>query len=132
MGSGVNWQDQNGGKLLQFGTGVVRTRRHHSPDGIGIGNRQSDSVENEHRFHEIMKLTGKLNVDGRVYFSPVKCFKFRLVFQIFFQIVEASTSDFEHIGELGNGTCGHVVKMRYRSTGHVMAIKVCCIFRLSF
>lgn len=60
----VNWQEQNGSRLLHFGTGVQPRRRGLSPDGIV--NRQSDSVENERRFHEIMKLTGKLNVDGRV------------------------------------------------------------------
>ncbi|OWF39499.1 Dual specificity mitogen-activated protein kinase kinase 7 [Mizuhopecten yessoensis] len=32
-------------------------------------------------------------------------------------------SDLEHLGELGHGTCGHVVKMRHKRTNHLMAVK---------
>ena len=28
------------------------------------------------------------------------------------------------LGELGHGTCGHVVKMRHARTGHHLAVKV--------
>ena len=33
-------------------------------------------------------------------------------------------SDLEPLGELGHGTCGHVVKMRHKKTGAQMAVKV--------
>jgi len=33
-------------------------------------------------------------------------------------------SELEHAGELGHGSCGHVVKMRHRKTGVLMAVKV--------
>jgi hypothetical protein len=28
------------------------------------------------------------------------------------------------VSELGSGTCGHVIKMRYKQTAHFMAVKV--------
>ncbi|KAJ6636226.1 Dual specificity mitogen-activated protein kinase kinase hemipterous [Pseudolycoriella hygida] len=31
--------------------------------------------------------------------------------------------DLEHLGELGNGTSGHVVKMRHKQTGRIIAVK---------
>jgi len=44
------------------------------------------------------------------------------------QKVVTEVSELEHIGELGHGSCGHVVKMRHRKTGVLMAVKVwlCC------
>lgn len=33
----------------------------------------------------------------------------------------------EHLGELGNGTCGHVVKMLHKSSQKVIAVKVSSI-----
>lgn len=32
--------------------------------------------------------------------------------------------ELETLGELGHGTCGHVVKMRHSRTNHLMAVKV--------
>ena len=32
--------------------------------------------------------------------------------------------DMEHLGELGNGTCGQVVKMRHKPSGAITAVKV--------
>jgi len=42
----------------------------------------------------------------------------------FMQRIATELSDLQQTGELGHGTCGHVVKMRYTKTGHVMAVKV--------
>lgn len=30
----------------------------------------------------------------------------------------------EEIEELGNGTCGHVIKMRHKPSGEIIAVKV--------
>ena len=38
--------------------------------------------------------------------------------------LKGKTSDFDNEGQIGSGTCGQVYKMRYRPTGHVMAVKV--------
>lgn len=32
--------------------------------------------------------------------------------------------DLQQLGELGSGTCGHVVKMLHKSSGAVIAVKV--------
>lgn len=37
-------------------------------------------------------------------------------------------SELEQTGELGHGSCGHVVKMRHRKTGMLMAVKVCITY----
>ena len=36
-------------------------------------------------------------------------------------------NDLESLGELGHGTCGQVIKMRHRPSGHLMAVKVCSL-----
>ena len=46
------------------------------------------------------------------------------VFFLYLQRTPVDINDLESLGELGHGTCGHVVKMRHRSTGHLMAVKV--------
>ena len=37
--------------------------------------------------------------------------------------VQCSIDDLDLLGDLGNGTCGHVVKMRHKQTGNVIAVK---------
>ena len=37
--------------------------------------------------------------------------------------VKTSIDDLELLGDLGNGTCGHVVKMRHRNSGQEIAVK---------
>ncbi len=37
--------------------------------------------------------------------------------------VQTSIDDLELLGDLGNGTCGHVVEMRHRPSGKVLAVK---------
>ena len=37
--------------------------------------------------------------------------------------VKTSIDDLELLGDLGNGTCGHVVKMRHRTSGQEIAVK---------
>ncbi|XP_010567197.1 PREDICTED: dual specificity mitogen-activated protein kinase kinase 7, partial [Haliaeetus leucocephalus] len=50
-----------------------------------------------------MKQTGYLTVGGQRY--------------------QAEINDLENLGEIGSGTCGQVWKMRFRKTGHVIAVK---------
>lgn len=64
----------------------------------------TDSTETDNKLKEIMKISGILTIDNVRY--PTKI------------------SDLEHLGELGNGTCGHVVKMRHKPSGAIIAVKV--------
>ena len=50
-----------------------------------------------------MKQSGMLTIDGKKYATPIE--------------------SLIALGDLGNGTCGHVVKMRHRSTGQEIAVK---------
>ena len=42
-----------------------------------------------------------------------------------FQVYRTQINDLEHLGELGFGTCGHVVKMLHKPSKAVIAVKVC-------
>ena len=50
----------------------------------------------------------------------------------FFQKYKTEIKDLEHQGELGNGTCGHVVKMRHKPSETVIAVKVTNILCLTY
>ncbi|XP_034823948.1 dual specificity mitogen-activated protein kinase kinase 7-like isoform X1 [Maniola hyperantus] len=65
--------------------------------------RSPQAVDTEYRMREVYKVSGKLNVDGTEYRSHI--------------------DDLQQLGELGSGTCGHVVKMLHRSSGAVIAVK---------
>uniref|UniRef100_A0A6P7G6H7 mitogen-activated protein kinase kinase n=1 Tax=Diabrotica virgifera virgifera TaxID=50390 RepID=A0A6P7G6H7_DIAVI len=73
------------------------------PKNLIFTTRQNDDVETEKKLKEIMKISGDLTVDGVMYKTDIK--------------------DMEHIEELGNGTCGHVVKMRHKPSGSIIAVK---------
>lgn len=60
--------------------------------------------ETETRLQNIKERNGILNIDDVPYKTDIK--------------------DLEHLGELGNGTSGHVVKMRHKETGRIIAVKV--------
>ena len=62
-----------------------------------------DGAEIERRYQEIMKQSGRLSFNG--------------------EKLKVDIEDLEPVGELGHGTCGHVVKMRHRVTGNLMAVK---------
>jgi mitogen-activated protein kinase kinase 7 len=64
---------------------------------------QPSQDEYERKLEDIMKLTGVLNIDGKRYPTPI--------------------GDLEALGDLGNGTCGHVVKMRHKESGKIIACK---------
>ncbi|KAL0275774.1 UNVERIFIED_CONTAM: hypothetical protein PYX00_003529 [Menopon gallinae] len=57
----------------------------------------------DQKLQEIMKLAGTLEINGKKYKTDIK--------------------DLSHCGDLGNGTCGHVVKMLHKPSQTVMAVK---------
>ncbi|CAG0915820.1 unnamed protein product [Notodromas monacha] len=65
--------------------------------------KSPEAIDIEAKLHEIMKLTDILTIDGRKY--------------------RATIEELEHLGDLGNGTCGHVVKMFHRSSRTTVAVK---------
>ncbi|XP_026501195.1 dual specificity mitogen-activated protein kinase kinase 7-like isoform X4 [Vanessa tameamea] len=65
--------------------------------------RSPQATDTEYRMREVYKVSGKLNVDGIEYRSHI--------------------DDLQQLGELGSGTCGHVVKMLHKSSGAVIAVK---------
>ncbi|GLG97080.1 Dual specificity mitogen-activated protein kinase kinase hemipterous [Gryllus bimaculatus] len=69
----------------------------------GLQQRNQDAGEIESKLQEIMKMNGILNINGKKYQTEIK--------------------DLEHLGELGNGTCGHVVKMLHKPSQTIIAVK---------
>lgn len=64
---------------------------------------EASVIEQEKKLKEIMNQTGIL------------CVKH--------QRIPTKLDDLELIGDLGNGTCGHVVKMRHKPSGQILAVK---------
>uniref|UniRef100_A0A3P9PYQ3 Dual specificity mitogen-activated protein kinase kinase 7 n=1 Tax=Poecilia reticulata TaxID=8081 RepID=A0A3P9PYQ3_POERE len=60
-------------------------------------------VEIDQKLQEIMRQTGYLKIDGQRY--------------------PAEVTDLISEGEIGSGTCGQVFKVRFKKTGHVIAVK---------
>lgn len=60
-------------------------------------------AEVEAKLQEIMQMNGILTINGYKYKSEMK--------------------DLEFLGDLGNGTCGNVVKMRHKPSGVIIAVK---------
>lgn len=65
-------------------------------------------VDTSNKLKKIMKLSGLLKLNGVEYKTDIK--------------------DLEDLGELGNGTSGHVVKMRHKASNTFIAVKVSCVF----
>lgn len=63
--------------------------------------------EIEQKLQEIMTRSGIITIDGAEYKTDIK--------------------DLDDLGELGNGTSGHVVKMRHTPTNKPIAVKVNCL-----
>ncbi|XP_045542626.1 dual specificity mitogen-activated protein kinase kinase 7 isoform X2 [Papilio machaon] len=70
---------------------------------IPLPPRSPQATETEFRMREVYKVSGKLNVGGVEYRSSI--------------------DELQHMGELGSGTCGHVVKMLHKPSGAVIAVK---------
>lgn len=92
-------------------SGIGTPRRRPKPPLMFPANREipafpprsPQATETEHRMREVYKVSGKLNVDGVEFRSHV--------------------DDLRDLGELGSGTCGHVVKMLHKPSGTVIAVK---------
>ncbi|CAG2061001.1 unnamed protein product, partial [Timema podura] len=69
--------------------------------------KHQDSGEMDSKLKEIMQMNGILIINKKRYQTEIK--------------------DLEDLGELGNGTCGHVVKMLHKPSGVVIAVKVSLI-----
>lgn len=101
------------------------------------------SIEIDQKLQEIMKQTGYLTIGGQV--PPCSAPRWRragyswarggggrtgpgdppaLVPCPTCQRYQAEINDLENLGEMGSGTCGQVWKMRFRKTGHIIAVKV--------
>ncbi|XP_012228603.1 dual specificity mitogen-activated protein kinase kinase hemipterous-like isoform X2 [Linepithema humile] len=89
-------------QLGDMGTPTRPRRQLDLPVSHMVPPKKHDS-EFESKLQEIMKMNGILNINGQRYQTEMK--------------------DLEHLGELGNGTCGHVVKMRHKPSGVVIAVK---------
>ncbi|KAG2470906.1 MP2K7 kinase, partial [Polypterus senegalus] len=88
--------------------------QHHPPSGrprqmltlptppYGL-QKSLENAEIDQKLQEIMKQTGYLKMDGQRY--------------------PAEVSDLLNEGEIGSGTCGQVFKVRFKKTGHVIAVK---------
>ncbi|KAL4721123.1 hypothetical protein ACJJTC_009403 [Scirpophaga incertulas] len=100
------------GGIHQGGLGASRPgsgRRPRPPpmfstkDIPALPPRSPQAAETENRMREVYKVSGKLNVNGMEYRSHV--------------------DDLQQLGELGSGTCGHVVKMLHKPSNTVIAVK---------
>lgn len=81
----------------------TRPRRNLNLPVLQMPPQRTQDSEFDSKLQEIMKMNGILSINGQKYQTDMK--------------------DLEHLGELGNGTCGHVVKMKHRPSGVVIAVK---------
>lgn len=88
-----------------------RSPQMSRPRNLNFVTRQDDNVETERKLKEIMQISGNLTINGVLYKTDIK--------------------DMEDLEELGNGTCGHVVKMRHKPSGNIIAVKVCTFIIIS-
>lgn len=65
---------------------------------------QSGSRRNEAELMKIIDKSGMIKINGQVY--------------------KTALTDMQDLGELGSGTSGHVVKMRHKPSGAIIAVKV--------
>lgn len=86
----------------------TRMRRNFDPAMMNSNSCSANSkqAEIEARLQQIIKLTGIITVRHQKYYSSIH--------------------DLEHLGELGFGSCGHVVKMRHPPSNAIIAVKVSC------
>lgn len=71
---------------------------------VSFHERNLEATETDYKLQEIMKISGILTIGGMQYQTEI--------------------SDMEHLGELGSGTCGQVVKMKHKPSGKIIAVKV--------
>ncbi|CAH0559558.1 unnamed protein product [Brassicogethes aeneus] len=81
----------------------LNNRPNNRPSNLNFTPKPNDNAETERRLKEIMKISGSIKIDGRIFNTDIK--------------------QLEDIEELGNGTCGHVVKMKHVPSKTVIAVK---------
>lgn len=103
----------------------TRTRKFIDlPDYVLMQPRVEDTSEVEVKMKQIMKMSGLLTINGIVSTSHM-CLSFICLLIIFnFQKYKTELKDLEHLGELGSGTCGHVVRMLHKPSNTEIAVKV--------
>ncbi|CAH0385184.1 unnamed protein product [Bemisia tabaci] len=91
-------------QLGDMGT-PTRTRKQlvDLPVSVTMQPPPTDCAEVDRKMKEIMKMNGLLTINGRMYKTEVK--------------------HMENLGDLGSGTCGHVVKMLHKPSQTVIAVK---------
>ncbi|XP_055608033.1 dual specificity mitogen-activated protein kinase kinase hemipterous-like isoform X2 [Uranotaenia lowii] len=82
------------------GSSGGRGRPMMLPLPVLSGNQRSES---EARFQKIIEKSGMLKINDQIY--------------------KTTLADMEDLGELGSGTSGHVVKMRHKPSGAIIAVK---------
>ncbi|XP_024416582.2 dual specificity mitogen-activated protein kinase kinase 7 isoform X1 [Desmodus rotundus] len=101
--------------------------------------RSMESIEIDQKLQEIMKQTGYLTIGGQVPPFPQPPGGGQVSVGLGLcggtearqtpsrnsphQRYQAEINDLENLGEMGSGTCGQVWKMRFRKTGHIIAVK---------
>lgn len=89
--------------LGDIGTPTRVRKQLDLPVSVLMQPKSQDNAEVDSKMKEIMKMNGILSINGMKYHTDIK--------------------DLEHLGELGNGTCGHVVKMLHKPSNTVIAVK---------
>lgn len=108
-GGGSGGGSASGGMGLGLGLGggfASSAGRRPAPNSLiftSASLNSNDVLEQEHKLKEIMRKSGQLKIHGQNYNTNI--------------------DDLELIGDLGNGTCGHVVKMRHRHSNEIIAVK---------
>lgn len=74
------------------------------PHDLSFTPKKVENAESDKKLKEIMKISGRITINNTIYRTELK--------------------DMEQIEELGNGTYGHVVKMRHKLSGQIIAVKV--------
>lgn len=75
------------------------------PDVLNFNPKQNDNLDTERKLKEIMKISGYITIDETLYITQIR-------------------DQMKDIEVLGNGTCGHVVKMLHVPSGKNIAVKV--------
>ncbi|XP_074654664.1 dual specificity mitogen-activated protein kinase kinase 7-like [Tubulanus polymorphus] len=91
------------GVQMRAGSAPASSRQRHLNIPMSPQPKPPDGAEIEKKYEEIMKQTGILTLNGQKYRSAIK--------------------DLDPLGELGHGTCGHVVKMLHKQSRHLVAVK---------
>lgn len=87
---------------LTLTPGSMRRRPIHGLPITALTQQKPKNFENEKRLRALK--TGSLKINGVEY--------------------DTNIQDLEYLSELGNGTSGHVVKMRHKPSGAIIAVKV--------